>query len=47
MLKELKNPLRLIIGGGINSSIGKMHFMASQLDKNFLIESGFLEINKY
>ena len=47
MLKELKNPLRLsFIGGGINSSIGKMHFMASQLDKNFLIESGFFSRDK-
>ena len=42
MLKELQNPLRLsFIGGGMNSSIGKIHFMASQLDKNFSIESGF------
>ena len=42
MLKELQKPLRLsFIGGGMNSSIGKIHFMASQLDKNFSIESGF------
>ena len=36
MLKELQKPLRLsFIGGGMNSSIGKIHFMASQLDKIF------------
>ena len=47
MLKELKNPLRLsFIGGGMNSSIGKIHFMASQLDKNFSIESGFFSRDK-
>ena len=41
MLKELQKPLRLSFIGGMNSSIGKIHFMASQLDKNFSIESGF------
>ena len=47
MLKELKNPLRLsFIGGGVNSSIGRIHFMASQLDKNFSVESGFFSRDK-
>ena len=42
MLKELKKPIKLsFIGGGINSSIGKIHSMASQLDANFSLESGF------
>jgi len=39
-IKNLK-PLKLaFIGGGINSSIGKMHYLASQLDKKFEIVAG-------
>lgn len=46
MLKQLKSPLRLsFIGGGINSSIGKMHFLSSQLDDNFKVVSGFFSRN--
>jgi predicted dehydrogenase len=47
MFKQLKKPLKLaFIGGGINSSIGKIHFIASQLDKNFSVEAGFFSRNK-
>ena len=47
MLKELTKPLKLsFIGGGINSSIGKTHYMASQLDSNFSIVSGFFSRDK-
>ena len=39
-IKNLK-PLKLaFIGGGINSSIGKIHYLASQLDKKFEIVAG-------
>ena len=47
MIKDLKKPLKLgFIGGGINSSIGKIHLIASQLDKNFVIETGFFSRKK-
>ena len=39
-------PLKLsFIGGGDNSSIGKMHFLSSQLDKKFKVVSGFFSRN--
>ena len=47
MLKDLKKPLKLsFIGGGVNSSIGSIHFMASQLDSNFSVVSGFFSRDK-
>ena len=46
MQKRFSKPLKLsFIGGGINSSIGKMHFLSSQLDKNFEVVSGFFSRN--
>ena len=33
------------IGGGINSSIGKMHFLSSQLDKKFEVVAGCFSSN--
>jgi|TARA_Y100000294_G_C8558997_1_gene338322 predicted dehydrogenase len=46
MLKNLKKPLTLsFIGGGINSSIGNIHYIASKLDSNFQVVSGFFSRN--
>ena len=47
MIKKLKKPLNLAyIGGGNNSSIGNVHFIASKLDSNFTIMSGFFSRDK-
>ena len=47
MIKKLKKPLNLAyIGGGNNSSIGNVHFIASKLDSNFTIMSGFFSREK-
>lgn len=41
MIKDKNKPIKLsFIGGGVNSSIGKMHIISSQLDNNFEIVSG-------
>ncbi len=46
MKSKINKPLKLsFIGGGINSSIGKMHLLSSQLEKNFEIVSGFFSRN--
>ena len=47
MYKKTKHtPLKLaLIGGGINSTIGETHFLASQLDKCFEIVSGCFSKN--
>ena len=46
MLKNLKKPLNLsFIGGGVNSSIGNIHYISSKLDSNFKIVSGFFSRN--
>lgn len=47
MYKKTKyTPLKLaLIGGGINSTIGETHFLASQLDKCFEIVSGCFSKN--
>ena len=34
------------IGGGINSTIGKMHYLASKLDNKWKLVSGFFSRNK-
>ena len=34
------------IGGGTNSTIGKMHFLASKLDNRWKLVSGFFSRNK-
>ena len=47
MIKKINKPLQIsFIGGGVNSSIGNMHFMSSQLDSNFIVKSGFFSRNK-
>ena len=47
MLKELQKPLRLsFIGGGMNSSIGKIHFMAVNSIKIFQLSLVFLADTK-
>ena len=46
MIKSINKPLTLsFIGGGLGSSIGNMHFLGSQLDKNFKVVSGFFSRN--
>lgn len=43
----MKNMLKLgFVGGGINSTIGKMHYLASKIDGNWDICSGFLSRDK-
>ena len=34
------------IGGGTNSTIGKMHYLASKLDSKWKLVSGFFSRNK-
>ena len=47
MIKKINKPIQIsFIGGGINSSIGNMHFISSQLDSNFRVSSGFFSRNK-
>ena len=37
----MKNILNLgFIGGGVNSTIGRMHYLASNLDNNWKLVSG-------
>ena len=46
MIKKKNKPLKLsFIGGGVNSSIGKIHIISSQLDNNFEIVSGMFSRN--
>ena len=40
-LKKKKHLKLGFIGGGINSTIGKIHYIASKLDDNWKLESGF------
>ena len=43
----MKKILKLgFIGGGINSAVGKVHFIASQMDKNFHVVSGVFSRDK-
>ena len=44
MMKKILNVA--IVGGSINSTIGNTHFRAMNLNKNFLIQSGFFSRNK-
>jgi len=44
-LKNFKTLKLAFIGGGINSSIGKMHYLSSQLDKKFILVAGCFSSN--
>ena len=41
-----KNLCLGFIGGGINSTIGRMHYLASKLDNKWKLVSGFFSRNK-
>ena len=43
----MTNTLNLaFIGGGINSAVGRAHFISAQMDKNFQVVSGFFSRDK-
>ncbi len=44
---DVERPLKLVfLGGGLNSAIGRMHFISSQLDRKFEVVGGFFSRDK-